>query len=83
MGAGTVSLNVTITPVDETRTVVFSSSQAFGTQGGGEALLSGGNDGQNASARLVLQPGGTVVKMQHELTNAAATFTLYVVEIDP
>lgn len=81
--AGMPTMDVTISPVDTTRTLVFASSQSGGGQSSGETSYSGtGNLFGEASARLELV-SSTVVRATRSRSSYAGQISFYVVEIEP
>ncbi|MBL8956877.1 MAG: hypothetical protein JNK82_39250 [Myxococcaceae bacterium] len=83
MESGDSTQNVTISPVDVTRTLVFASSQAAAGQSSGETNYAGGGHlfGEGA-ARLELV-GPTTVRVQRSRSSNRGVITFYVVEIEP
>lgn len=80
---GIATTAVSISPVDPSRTLVFSGNQAVTGQSMGE----GGNEtgGKNVAcliARHVLEGVGSL-RLEREATDCEARWTSYVVELDP
>lgn len=85
LDAGVLSATRTITAVDLTRTLVFTSGQSGGAgQGGGEGALpvDGGGFLGEVSATLRL-PTSTLLQVDRTSARSAAVFTVYVVELNP
>jgi hypothetical protein len=81
--AGDNQNTLTISPVDVTRTLVFSSSQAAGGQSGGETNYGGTNNyfGEGAARFELLS--STTVRVTRGRSSYAGIITFYVVEIEP
>jgi hypothetical protein len=80
LAGGNPTMDVAISPVDVTRTLVLSSSQVYGGQAGGETVINGEAD--EASFRLDLT-SPTNVRLTRGDDDVAATITFYVVELEP
>jgi hypothetical protein len=76
-----------ITPVDPTRSFVITSSQQLGGQGSGEidgALEEDAVSGAVQTKLIAATPvSASSVEVTRQMSNAAATITFYVVQIDP
>lgn len=82
----TSTLPVPISPVDTTRTIVFSSSQAAAGQAAGESNYNNGPNGNNYPSEQIARfelASSTSVNVIRQRANGTATFTFYVVELDP
>jgi hypothetical protein len=79
--AGQPSANVTITAVDPSRTVVFTSSMPNG-QGGGETNFTGTIYASEGMARVELT-SPTTVQVIRQRSGGGAVFTVYAVELEP
>jgi hypothetical protein len=80
--AGDTSATVTISPIDTSRTMVFSGSQMAGGQGAGETDHDGTSRFTEAAFQLVLTDATTVTVTRAENTSAAIV-TFYVAELLP
>ncbi len=81
-GAGEASLPVTITPIDTSRTLVFSSSQAAGGQGAGESAHGGTAHFTEGLFSFVLSAANTVTVARGDSADPAQV-TFYVAELVP
>lgn len=79
---GVTSRTVTITPIDTTRTVVFSASQISGGQGAGESDFDGPAGASEGLFQLVLTNSSTVTVTRAEASSAAGV-TFYVAQLSP
>ena len=79
---GVTSRTVTITPIDTTRTVVFSASQITGGQGAGESDFASPGGISEGLFQLVLTNPNTVTATRAESTSAASV-TFYVAQLNP
>lgn len=80
--AGDLSDPVTISPVDPSRTLVFSGSQLSGGQGAGETTHGGTFRFTEAIFRTVLTDATTVTVTREE-ASSSALITFYVAELVP
>lgn len=74
---------ITVTTVDPTRTVVFSSTQLAGGQGNGETDEGSTTGWLEGAFHLVLNGTGNSVQVTRSSANAAASVTFYVAELLP
>ena len=81
--AAALFVDVAVAPVDLTRTLVLSGAQTVSGQSGGESAENVSNlFGSEASARFELTTA-TNVRVTREHASAAATFTFYVIQVEP
>ncbi|MEW6432136.1 MAG: hypothetical protein AB1730_11575 [Myxococcota bacterium] len=87
LGMGQSTATVQLRPVDPTRTVVFAGTQLGAGQSTGELeAVSPVIDPQptaNTATAIFLLTSADTVTVTRASTNARATFTFYVVELDP
>ncbi|MBX7102164.1 MAG: hypothetical protein K1X89_30895, partial [Myxococcaceae bacterium] len=84
LSAGTTQQSTAISPVDPTRTVVFAAGMPGSGQSGGESSPSGANNAApDAVGRFDISGGGTTLTVRRDGAAAAATFTVWVVEVNP
>ena len=81
-GAGDASVPVTITPVDVSRTLVFSSNQAAGGQGMGESAHEGSAHFTEGLFSFVLTAANSVTVARGDSADPAQV-TFYVAELVP
>jgi hypothetical protein len=79
---GDLTMNVAIAPVDLSRSVVFASGQSISGQGMGETDLADPRLYSSALGSFELV-SATSVRVSRGLPSGAATFTFYVVELNP
>ena len=84
LAAAAPSATITLpTAVDASRTIVVMGAQGSSGQAGGEGRYSAGEIIGEMRARAVVSADGTSVTLTRDSSNAAATFTLYVVQLKP
>jgi hypothetical protein len=82
MDQGEKSISIPIDPVDPTRTLAFSSSQALSGQGGGESPYEGDDIvGEVMALHFISSP--TVLDVSRNSANEAAQWSSTVLQIEP